>query len=256
METNQPSDKDVRVDRYVQSEMTGAEKEAFEKEMLADDGLRQEVSLRRALLDGIRKNQNDALRSRLNVIHNEVQNASAEQSHVNIGSAGQNRSRWWLAAAASVVLIMAFTLWMSGLFDTSSENLYSQYYEKPAYSGTRGTGDNTLSEAGNMYNTDRFEDAAYRFEDYLRGHEDDTYVRFMAAISYLESDDLKNAKAHLKEVIESDGPLSTRAEWYLALTYLKEDNRQEAIFWLKRLAGDPSAKPYSDKALGLLEKLD
>ncbi|MFA0962449.1 tol-pal system YbgF family protein [Roseivirga sp. BDSF3-8] len=255
MKTNQPSEKDVRVDRYVQNKMTGAERKAFEQEMHADSDMRSEVNLRTALRDGIKKQKNDSLRSRLRDIHQEVISAPRPEEKA-IQPAGKSNTRWWLAAAASLAIIMAFTLWMSGALRGGPDDLYAQYYERPAYSGARGSMDAELAEAGNLYNEGRYGEAAYRFEDYLRSHTDNAYVRFMAAVSYLEADKPDNAKAHLQEVVGQDSPLSDRAAWYLALTYLKEENNREARFWLERLAKDAEAIPYSTQAEEILQSLD
>jgi hypothetical protein len=74
-------------------------------------------------------------------------------------------------------------------------------------------------------------------------------------VSYLETGRLNDAKAHFNEIIQDGGPLADRAVWYLSLTYLLEENEQETIFWLERLAGNPQAKPYNLKASSLLKKL-
>ncbi|MGB3183638.1 MAG: tetratricopeptide repeat protein [Cyclobacteriaceae bacterium] len=258
MESNR-SEKDVRVDRYVQNRMLPEDREAFETEMNNDTELRNEVHFRQAIQDGIRQGKNHELKSRLDAIHSEVVEDSIKtqpERKQDDGRILSLTSRWWLGAAASVILVMTLALWASGVFSRPDESLFAQHYKRPAYSIDRGSADEALAEAGQYYNQGQFEEAAYRFEDYLLAHDDDAYVRFMAAISYLESGDTDDAKSHLRTLIKDDGPLGHRAKWYLSLTYLWEGNEQEATFWLKRLVGDTRAKPYNKQASALLKKLD
>lgn len=256
MESNR-SEKDVRVDRYVQNMMASEEKQAFEAEIAADALLRNEVNFRMAVVQGIRQEKNRDLRNRLQAIHKEMVNAPTPQKteEENKGRVAAFSGRWWLAAAASVILIMAFTLWMSGVFTQPDQNLFAQYYERPSYSIDRGAADEALARAGTLYNQGMFDESALMFEDYLLTNRDDAYVRFMAAVSYLETGKTDEARSHFNKIIEENGPLTDRATWYLSLTYLQEGNESEATSWLERLAGDSQARPYNSRATELLEEL-
>jgi len=62
-----------------------------------------------------------------------------------------------------------------------------------------------------------------------------------------------NAIATFKKIVNNNSGYSESATWYLALSYLKKDNKNQAVVYLKKL---PSNSKYFKKAKNLLDKLD
>jgi len=75
--------------------------------------------------------------------------------------------------------------------------------------------------------------------------------------AYIETHDDDKAKLNLKWVTDSafDQALIGKAQWYLALIYVKEKNKPQAIVLLKAVKRNSDATTYNKKAEELLRVL-
>ncbi len=80
---------------------------------------------------------------------------------------------------------------------------------------------------------------------------------YYKGISYIETNDNKKAVENLKWVIDSaqNPQLETKAQWYLALIYLKENNAKKALPLLSSLSKNSNEIQYHKKAAEVLKDL-
>jgi len=124
-----------------------------------------------------------------------------------------------------------------------------------------------LEDAFNFYANKNYSDAAQEFstadrDSETRGLQTDPkrtafYADYYAGISYLEQADNTNAILKLKSAVtESHGELfSIKAEWYLALAYLKTGELTKANELFEKIAGNKKETVYRSKAARLLAAL-
>jgi tetratricopeptide (TPR) repeat protein len=81
------------------------------------------------------------------------------------------------------------------------------------------------------------------------------FAHYYKGLSYIETKDYKTAIENLRWVIDSarSPQLKIKAQWYLALIYINEDNLQKAMPLLLSLSKNPNQSPYHNQAAELLE---
>lgn len=80
---------------------------------------------------------------------------------------------------------------------------------------------------------------------------------YYKGLSYIETKDNKKAGENLKWVIDSaqNSQLKTKAQWYLALIYLKENNAKKAVQVLSSLSKNYNEVQYHKQATAVLENI-
>ena len=80
---------------------------------------------------------------------------------------------------------------------------------------------------------------------------------YYKGLAYIETNDNKQAIENLQWVIDSaqSPQLKIKAQWYLALIYLKENNTKKALPLLSSLSKNSNAVQYHKQANEILEML-
>jgi len=81
---------------------------------------------------------------------------------------------------------------------------------------------------------------------------------YYKGLSYIETNDKREAIENLQWVIDNalSRQLKIKAQWYMALIYLKESNAKKATPLLFSLSGDVKAIPYNKRAFNILSILN
>lgn len=218
-----------QIEAYLLNTMDTARRAAFEREMEADERLRNEVHLQRRLTAtaeafsymGEKQEQKEQPRSA----------AVKRMPHFA-----------WYAAAA--VVIVAVT-WFYRNSTPSAEKIYARYFIPDAGLPV------VMSSANDHYD---FYDGmvSYKEGDYTRAIEiwkkvylenaaNDT-LQYFIGMAYLNSND-SSTVAYLLPVAGNDNSRwQPKAIWYLALAYVKYGSKEEAALWLKKLSNDEQAR--------------
>jgi tetratricopeptide (TPR) repeat protein len=234
--------------RYVGNEMQGDERMEFELALQADEGLKKEVELCRETMDSLRSNfypdeSEQALRATLTQIQ-----PAYFKPRTKIISLPTKRMSWrYISAAAAVIL--ALFIWQPW-----KEDLYQQFASTKMVSvAERGTtADSLLTQATQKFNTGNFTAALPDFENILRSEPANAYTQFFYAVALLEANQTTNAQGRLLQLYNGISPFRYDAAFYLALSYVKENDRAKARQWLQKISPDASVYP---KAKTLLDKL-
>jgi tetratricopeptide (TPR) repeat protein len=126
--------------------------------------------------------------------------------------------------------------------------------------------DERLQNAINDYEESRYETAVLGFtktEQLMpRGYEETEsstsfYIPYYKGISYLAIGDTEKAISDLKMAVSRhpDITLRSKAEWYLALAYLKKRDTERALRLFEKLSNNRQAAEYKDRSQKIIREL-
>jgi cytochrome c-type biogenesis protein CcmH/NrfG len=239
------------INRYLNGEMNGEELKAFELQMQQDADLQKEVELLKdvnsTLKIKLHPGENEtALRNALQEMNAEFFASKAEQAKV----IPLNRRKWMTAIAAVFVLALLLTLWQPW----KKEDLYKQYadIQMPAIAQRGATTDSLLKQAVENFNNKKFAEAIPVFETVLKDTAENSFVQYYYAIALLQNGNIEKARAQLTVLYNGESIFKNDAAFYLALSYLKEKNKDTCKDWLHKI---PTDNATWFKAQELLKKL-
>jgi tetratricopeptide (TPR) repeat protein len=214
------------IERYNAGEMSDAEKQWFRKELDGNKKLLNEVNLRK-LTDEVLKNQDViSLRNKLSEIE------KRRESNVPVRKSRKPVYLKYAAVIAGLVLIGSIIVF-SGK-NLSSEEIMNRYYnayEPPSAlrsSQIETNADFTL--ALEFYNTQDYEKAAILFNKVLESNPRDMQSVLLNGVANFEDQKYPEAKQSFVKVINDNNNLYIEtAKWYLALCYVKTNEREKAI---------------------------
>ena len=250
---NNQSDYSKLVLRYLMREMDRDEIASFEKRLITDPRLKSELMLQKNIDHSIKNDDLENFKKELDSIYNE----SNGKKTLKLGST----SKQWLQIAAGIVLVLsvATILYYNSLHSSSS--LFDKYYQ-PYENVLTTRGDiNTInqsqffSEALRNYHKEDYIEAKQLFEKVILLKDDDMLAHLYYGIVCLEMNLFEEAERNFKLIInEQDQFFKQQAQWYLALTYLKNDRLRLCS---TQLEGIIENKGYNYKKAGeLLSSLE
>ena len=235
------------IDKKLNNELTSDEARAFEQRYAQDPTFAEEYALQQHLVDTLRSQHARQLKQEMKKLHEEVK---AERR--------RHRHRWAYAVAATIALLLVAGAAFFYFRAPTSEALYSAYYHPyRADPLVRGESDSTFSydQAVQLYRTGQYPDAIPLLEHLLvvdTTHRDK--VLLLLGNSHLNGGGLSSAIAYFQQATTSPNPAIQKfATWYLALSYLKNDNISAARPLLESIASHPGM--YQAKAKELLKEL-
>ena len=158
------------------------------------------------------------------------------------------------AAAMMLIIPIAGLLYWNA---SSGERLYQSYYDGFELEGGQLRGSNdavkldaNYSKAIDFYNAKEYANSLTYFEAYLGENREDAKATFLAGIAYLEEGNYPNAIDYLSTARFNDEQYYEEASWFLALAYVKNDNKIDARIVLDELLKIENGF-YSKKAAAL-----
>lgn len=136
-----------RISAFVSGKLTGVDRAAFEAEMAHDAALASDVELERLLRETVKHEDVMRFRGRVRAVVTE-QELAATKTETKVISIDRSRTWAYIAAAASVALVVTFALWQWGGIgglrqDTLAELNTGHGFE---FSGTRSGTTDELDE--------------------------------------------------------------------------------------------------------------
>jgi tetratricopeptide (TPR) repeat protein len=137
------------------------------------------------------------------------------------------------AAAAAAILIIGYFTWFR---PPSNEKLYGQFYSfyesdipLDRRSGEADAGLNPFFQnALQSYTAGSFAECLPLFDSSLVAEPGNDAARFFAGMAGMETENWEKAAEHFSAVKSNGGPYAAKATWYLALVYLKMDEKEKA----------------------------
>ena len=265
------------IENFLNQEMDAAELAAFEKEMANDEALKTEVNFHEDVVKGIKNAGPMAFKDLVAGVHSEMKTEGFFEETVTDKVEDQTVTKEAkvrsisifrrLAIAASFALLLTAG-WFMFAQPNTPEQLFADNFtihqdvlsveieDRLAETGfgTNKEALNKLQQGINSYTAGDYQQAINQFSTFQSAAGDDAladYARFYQAISLLETKDISKAQEILEKLITKPSfPLIDDANWYLALIYLKQDNKQGATFILRTLS---LSDTYKERAAKLLE---
>lgn len=236
----------IAFEKYLQNEMTLAEKQAFENRILNDSDLHESFELYKAanqFLETKFSKETADFKSNLQLI--------SKENTTNEMILGKPKviplfSKWFAIAASVVVFI---SIWFLMQNSTAEYSDYNQH--EKAYFTERSVGNDNLKLAQDAFNNKEYDKAVANFEKVTK-EELGVEGNLFYAISLIEVNQFDKAEAILIEINEGGSVYKEKAIWYLGLSKLKQKKYEECKVILETLTND--AEDY-DKAQEILKKL-
>lgn len=225
---------------YFEDTLTAEQQRAFEQLLVTDAAFAREVEFQREVRQAIVLNERAQLKQLL-------------RNHEQTKHNATPRLRWWLGAAAAVLLVVGGTwLWLR---TSSAPVLYAAYYQ--AYPNTvlptvrGGASESTAQAAFRAYDRADYANAEKSFETLYRDT-GEAYALLYRGVSLLELGRFADADSVLAQY-PAHQPLHGYACWYRALALLRLGERAQAHELLRELA--QGTTPLGQTARELLSRL-
>ncbi|NER19066.1 tetratricopeptide repeat protein [Spongiivirga citrea] len=239
--------KDKLIEKYLQNTLNTEERIEFDTLLQNDAEFKEEVSFHDNLKRVTEEDHDDEFRSMLSDFEAEHQPRKVFKL--------QQYSKWLVAA--SVILIAGLTYVLT-LSNPTSQELFAanfQPYENVVHPIVRGTEEqDQKTKAFIAYETGDYKLAVSLFSD-LYEKDKQPYYLFYKANALLKLEKANEAIPLLKEHLKTRDTLKEKSAWYLALAYLKIDDKKSAQLLLEDIIKSKKYKASeAEKLLGKFEK--
>jgi len=240
-------DKDVLLYNYFSNQLSNEQQLAFDELLKTDTDFKSQFEFEKNLKSAIKNKENKGLKAKLISFESDIKEKSTTSN------AKRGFKNW--SIAASVLLFIGLG-WIgynsmganySDLYDTNF-----QEYPNTVFAITRSDVNESFErDAFVAYESANYQEAIDYFEKIQSPEE---YLTFYKAQCYLGVGNTTKAIALFKKVEQEEIEFSAEANWYLALTYLKEKDKSHAVEVLKQHVVKYDYN--KEKAIDLLRKLN
>ncbi|MBN1597937.1 MAG: hypothetical protein JW894_06555 [Bacteroidales bacterium] len=237
------------IEEYLDGSLNSKKSNAFREKMSANKQLKDEVELHRSVNEAIK---DDALYEfRQNVKKVITKNSKRANKQILF-----IKTYIKYPVAAGIVVILGLSIWKLTTRITPSE-VFNEFY-KPYQTdiSTRSVNQsaNSVQLSYILYQEKDYEASSEILKNYLSQNYNDITAHFYYGMNALE---LKNYKLATTELLlvanDRSTPFKIHAQWYLAMTYLKMNKRNDAENILEKLT--ESDNIYTNAAKKVIRKL-
>lgn len=243
------------IEAYLNQELSPADRQSFEQEMASDDALQADVRLHRSLRMGL---HGLAVEQRVRQAHerykarpdDEAAPSATEPTPLPAPRRGAGWGRW--AAAASVVLGLGIGYYFlqqpaepaSLAYAEQSLRQNDDQLTKSLPAHLAPTERRQLLTAIEAYKTGRYDAVIDQLTIPAQDRQTEPYRHYFLGLTYLAKQQPAAAIAPLQEAVgTATGALRQKADWFLALAYLKNEQPELASPILNRIRLD-TTHPY------------
>lgn len=236
------------IDKYLNGELSQTQAKAFEEQMQSDTDFAYEVKLQQTAIEAVQysnfmtkiKNVREEIAIKEAPISIEVQKEVANTPRVVSKPKRPGIIRRLAPAIAfAAAALIALLIWQPW-----QQSLYTPYVLKTTQ---MSSGKQALKEAQDTYNSGDYATALPLLEKFSNN----ISVQIAKANAEYNLKQYDAAAATLQPIASGNSAYKNTANWYLALTYLKQDQSEKAKAALKEIkSGD-----YYDGAQKLLKKI-
>lgn len=239
------------IERYNAGEMDEAEKQWFIKELTENEKLRKEVELR-GRTDTVLKNQDVlSLRNKLNMIEKKREESVHRKKPRHITGIK------YAAAIAGIGIVVSIALLSKK--NLTSDEIIEKFYEPYEAASNVRSDKLVLNQDYNLaleyFNVHDYRNAALYFKKVLEKQPENMHSVLLNGISNFEIENYPEAENSFLNVIkDNNNYYIDHAHWYLALCYIKTDEKPKAIEQLTKI--EESNTIYRKSARRILRNLD
>jgi hypothetical protein len=240
----------ILFDKYLNNELADVELKSFEEQLLSNEDFKQEFEIYKALETSLAskfENEEDeiALRKTLQNLGNQhiKENETAKKETTVISLFNYKK----LLVAASIAILI-------GLFVFNNGNpVYGDFANHNSLElVVRGENNDAIVAAEKAFNSKKYEEALKQLTVLSDEYSDDVEIELYKGICNLELNNYTNAEQIFTKISNGNSSFSTKAIWYKALNYLKQEKFEDCKVVLQTIP--ESAEEYK-QAQKLLKKL-
>ena len=226
------------LDSYLRGELNEDERAVLDDRLKKEPDLRAQLEIMEQVKDAASDHE---LKQKLDIIHE--QTTSQERPSFST----KQPFFYWAAASIALVTLAIWLMWPP-VDNKSLAREYLEVYDD--YLTSRSSGEEGIIRAMALYNTQQFEEAVSALREVPDNRNAD--VSFYLGLSFLYSEQFDSAQFYLQHVIDVSEKYDQQSRWFLALSYLSDDEAGTASILLNEItAADFNYK----KSQALLEEL-
>lgn len=239
-----------RIESYRSGFLTESEKLKFEQELAVNPRLKEEFEFEIELDASLMQEDVIDLRRKMRHVINE-EKARAR----NFGKRSLH-SHWYLVAASVTFLILVVgALRLMNPVKYSDETIFEMYYTGESAHNVTRSGSNSNDEAMIKYHEGDFNGALLLFNEILDKDADNIYIRYYAGLASIETKQIERAINEFSFIVKNHNNLfAENAEWYLALSYLRNSQTKEAKEILEKIT-QTTTNPHQKEARQILKRI-
>lgn len=239
------------INKYFENSLTPQEQILLKDLLTKDEAFKKEFVFQKDVKSVIAVDQRENLKSTLQGFEKNFENYDPPFKLPKL----------WLVAA-SVILLISLGFWfVKDTYYPSNEKIYTENFEpyrNIIHPVVRGQEINTIEyKAFVAYENREFHKAINLFNS--SENSEAVYSKFYKAMCYLEINKSSEAINLLLPIATSSNEmnnLNEKSNWYLALAYLKNGERQKAISQFSLIANHPENSFKKEEARKILEALN
>ena len=224
-----------KIEQFLDGEMTAKEEARFKKLIKHDPDLAREIEAHLLATDGVRYFQAQAIENEVAEEEPKLKVVENQSPPERSGILRRMRPIIGLAAAALIALLI-WQPWQSSLYEHYVMDTTEMSGAEP-----------TFQQAQDSYNAKDYAAAIPLLEKFP----DNIPAQIAKANAHYNLEDYGATAATLQPIASGNSGHKSTANWYLALTYLKQDQAEKAKAALKEI----KSGEYYGKAQGLLKKI-
>ena len=231
-----------RIEAYLTQTLSDEDLSEFENRLKNEAGFAAKVKDIKVVLSGI---ETQALKEQLDDFHATL---STDNNDV-VAPPKVKLLKWKKIAVAAALIIAAGSVWL--LSGNPNEKLYTKYFSPdPGLPTAMGSNDNyEFYEAMVAYKEGNYKNALSKWKDQLKTKSTNDTLNYFVGSALLADKKENEAMSYLLKVARRENTVfKSEAFYYLGLAYLKANNKEKAINFLK--------KSDFTKAKDLLKKLN
>ncbi len=232
---NSTPDMSERLVLYLDGELSGSEKNMLEQQLAADKTLQGELESLQSTREAVKLY---GLKQKVASIHGQMMEEL--QAPVKKISSVRRMVRYSVAIAASLLLLVG-GYWAYNFFTLSPDKVFASNYRSYELVTVRDGGTNEISAIEEAYKEKKYAEVVRITFDRPFSIKE----LFLRAMSYSELTDNPKAIEEYKKVIAQNEGAKTntfkqQAEYYLALSYIRNGDYDFAIDLLNKIQDDPN----------------
>lgn len=238
------------IERFNAGEMDNAEREWFLKEIEGNKSLRMEVELRK-------RTDNILMNTEVLNLRNKLESIEKQREEKKVKKDRGKNLKLKYAALIAVLITAGGIILFSGRNMTGDEILGKYYQAYETVGSSRSyiqSADPDYLIAMDYYKVQDYRKAALYFSKVLEKEPDDMESTLLQGVSHFEISDYPESKRLFTRVIDDNNNLFIEdARWYLALCYIKTEEKPRAIDQLNIIKDSQSI--YRNQARKIIRKI-
>ncbi len=256
----------ILIEKYLDGTLKGDKLRDFEEQLKSNDELRKRVILHKEVNESIEIEDVTNFREKLKHIYSIFRKwENAENDDSPVVELQNNKTGFFIkhrtliaASIAFLIVAGALVIYIIKTGISNGDELFSMYYQtyKPDIH-IRSDVDkiSELAKAILIYDQNDYKAAFEKLNAIIEDDHENYLAKYYFGMTCIEMDKYDLAIQHFQDIMETwQSPFIYHTEWYLALCYIKQDDREKAVILLNKIKRTNNY--YKDKAEELLKKLD